>query len=314
MKIVVTGAAGFIGSHLSQRLARDGHEVVGIDAFNDYYSPQLKRQNAGHAQAAGARVVEADLNDADLRPILQGAGVVYHLAAQPGIDASVALETYVRHNITATHKLLEALPKVDAPLLVNVATSSVYGAHATDSEDTAPKPTSYYGVTKLAAEQLVLAYHRDRGLPSCSLRLFSVYGPRERPDKLYPKLIRALCQDSEFPLFEGSERHARSFTFVGDVIDALISLIGRRELVRGEIFNIGSDREHTTGEAIATVEQIFGKKVRIAAKPRRPGDQARTSANIAKARRVLGYEPKTSLRAGLEQSVEWYKSEIDGKF
>jgi nucleoside-diphosphate-sugar epimerase len=168
-------------------------------------------------------------------------------------------------------------------------------------------------VTKLAAEQLVLAYQRDRGLPACSLRLFSVYGPRERPDKLYPKLIRALCEDGEFPLFEGSEHHARSFTYVGDVIDAMVSLIAHQQRVIGEIFNIGSDREHTTGEAIKAVEAIFGKPVKIARKPRRPGDQTRTSANIEKARRVLGYEPRTDLRAGLEQAVQWYKTEIHGK-
>jgi nucleoside-diphosphate-sugar epimerase len=314
MKVVVTGAAGFIGSHLAERFAKAGHDVVGIDSFNTYYEPSLKRANAAHVTSAGAKIVEVDLFEADLKPTLAGADVVYHLAAQPGIDAKVPLEQYVRNNIFATHKLLEQLDKSKKPLVVNVATSSVYGAHATDTENTPPKPTSYYGVTKLAAEQLVLAYNRDRGLPACSLRLFSVYGPRERPDKLYPKLIKALCENSEFPLFEGSERHARSFTYVGDVIDAMVSIPDRREKVLGEIFNIGSDAEHTTGEAIKAVESIFGTPAKIAVKPKRPGDQTRTSANIDKARSVLGYNPKTDLRTGLEAAVKWYKSEIDGKF
>lgn len=314
MKVVVTGAAGFIGSHLAERFAKAGHEVFGIDSFNTYYDPSLKRANAAHVTKAGAKIVEVDLFEADLKPTLAGADVVYHLAAQPGIDAKVPLEQYVRNNIFATHKLLESVDKSKKPLVVNIATSSVYGAHATDTENTPPKPTSYYGVTKLAAEQLVLAYQRDRGLPACSLRLFSVYGPRERPDKLYPKLIKALCEDSEFPLFEGSEKHARSFTYVGDVIDAMVCIPDRREKVLGEIFNIGSDAEHTTGEAIKAVESIMGKPAKLAKMPKRPGDQTRTSANIDKARSVLGYNPKTDLRTGLERAVEWYKSEIDGKY
>lgn len=314
MKVVVTGAAGFIGSHLAERFACEGHEVVGIDSFNSYYDPSLKRANATHVGNAGAKIEEVDLVDGDLKPIFDGADIVYHLAAQPGIDAKVPLEQYVRNNIFATHKILESLSKSKPPLVVNVATSSVYGAHATDTENTPPKPTSYYGVTKLAAEQLVLAYSRDRGLPGCSLRLFSVYGPRERPDKLYPKLIKALCEDGEFPLFEGSELHARSFTYVGDVIDAMTRIPDHRDKVVGEIFNIGSDKEHTTGEAIKTVEAIFDKPAKIKRMPKRPGDQTRTSANIDKARSILGYDPKTDLRTGLERAVDWYKTEIDGKY
>jgi UDP-glucuronate 4-epimerase len=315
MRIVVTGVAGFIGSQLAEALAAGGHEVVGIDSFNTYYSPKLKRQNAANVVRAGVRIVETDLADGDksLAAAVDGAAIIYHLAGQPGIDASVTLETYVHNNIFATHKLLESLSKESPPLVVNVATSSVYGAHATDTEDTPPKPTSYYGVSKLAAEQLVLSYQRDRGLPACSLRLFSVYGPRERPDKLYPRLIRCLLEDTEFPLFQGSEKHRRSFTFVGDVVAAMLKVAEKRDAVVGEIFNIGSDAENTTGEAIEIVETIVGKKVKIAHKPPRPGDQLRTSANIEKARRVLGYAPATTLRQGLEKEVAWYRAEIHGK-
>jgi nucleoside-diphosphate-sugar epimerase len=168
-------------------------------------------------------------------------------------------------------------------------------------------------VTKLAAEQLVLAMARDRGFPACSLRLFSVYGPRERPEKLYPRLIAAILADKEFPLFEGSASHVRSFTYVDDVVDGLVAAMERFDACAGEILNIGSDRSITTGEGIRIVEEIIGSTARIAIKPPRPGDQLRTHANIAKARRLLDYEPATAPREGLAREVAWYRDLIHGK-
>ncbi len=306
MKIVVTGAAGFIGSHWAETCARAGHDVVGIDIFNDYYDPVLKERNAAEVTAAGVRMERLDLAEDDLTAVLHNADFIYHLAAQPGISATVSFETYMRNNLIATHRLLQAAQAVPTlKCFVNIATSSVYGRHATDSEDTPAKPTSYYGVTKLAAEQLVMAKQREEGFPGCSLRIFSVYGPRERPDKLYTKLINNILTDTPFPLFEGSKKHSRTFTYIGDIMKGFTAVLHHPDLAIGEIFNIGSDREITTGEGIAIVEEIIGKKATFQQMPKRPGDQLQTRANIEKAGRILGYEPSTSMREGLQEHVAW---------
>jgi nucleoside-diphosphate-sugar epimerase len=314
MRILVTGSAGFIGSHLAERLAREGHQVRGMDCLTDYYSPELKEINQAAVEKAGAEVFQSNLARDDLEHAVRDAEVVYHLAAQPGISDSTPFEEYVRNNIKGTYRLLEAVRTQPAlKMFANISTSSVYGAHATDPEDAPPKPTSYYGVTKLAAEQLVLAYHRDKGLPACSLRLFSVYGERERPEKLYPKLIRSILENREFPVYEGSEQHRRSYTYVGDIVEGLLSALNHLDTVNGEIFNIGSDTQITTGEGIRIVEEILGRPARKVYRPRRSGDQLNTHANIEKARRVLGYDPKTRPREGLQAEVEWMKNLISGK-
>ncbi len=307
MKILVTGAAGFIGSHLAERLARLGHQVVGLDNLNDYYDRALKEMNLADLAAAGVPVQRLDLAQDDLAAALDGVEIVYHLAAQPGISNTTCYQAYVRNNLDATWCLLEAVRHSPSlKCFINTATSSVYGAHATDSEETPAKPTSYYGVTKLAAEQLVLSYQREYGFPSCSLRLFSVYGPRERPEKLYPALIRAMMEDKEFPVYEGSEHHSRSFTYVADIIDGYAAVLDHLDRVTGEIINIGSDIEITTGRGIEIVEEIFGRKAKLVRKPKRLGDQLRTCANIEKARRILNYAPKTRPEDGLRAEVEWF--------
>ncbi len=313
MKVLVTGAAGFIGSHLCEGLSDLGHTVVGLDCFTDYYDQALKDLNAQDLAARGMEVMNLDLAEDDLSASLAGVEVVYHCAAQPGISATTAFEEYLRNNLVATRRLAEAAMASDALIsFVNVATSSVYGKHATDSEETPPKPTSYYGVTKLAAEQLVLSYYREKGFPACSLRLFSVYGPRERPEKLYPKLIGAILRDEPFPLYEGSRDHSPSCTYVDDIIAGFVAVLEHLDACQGEIFNIGSDIEITTGRGMEIVEEILGKKARIDARPPRPGDQLRTHADITKARRVLGYTPKTAPEEGLRKEVAWYKDRILG--
>lgn len=309
MKVLVTGAAGFVGSHVAEALARQGHHVTGLDAFTPFYDLRLKEENARAVESAGGHIARLDLATDDLSAVAREAEVILHLAAQPGLSDWTTFDDYVKNNVVATGRLLAAVQAAGTdPRFVHISTSSIYGAEATGDEKTLPAPTSVYGVTKLAAEQLVLARHREGALRACVLRIFSVYGPRERPDKLYPRLIRAILEDSEITLFEGSEKHSRSFSFVGDIVKGTLAVLERWGVASGEIFNIGSDVESTTGEGLATVERLIGKRARIARLPRRSGDQLRTHANIEKARRLLGYSPSTSLEEGLRAELEWIRS------
>lgn len=308
MRILITGAAGFIGSHLCEKLSDLGHEVIGLDNFNDYYNPNLKRLNEADLKSKGISIFEIDLND-DLQTVFQKPfDYIFHLAAQPGISAETSLNEYVTNNIFATQNLLEAVLQYNPDLksFVNIATSSVYGLIANVDENVTTKPISFYGSTKLAAEQLVLGLQRLGRLNASSIRLYSVYGPRERPEKLYTKLIENLYSDKPFPLFEGSTKHERSFTYVGDIVDGLASIIGREDLINGEIINLGTDEVHTTQEGIDLVEEIMNKKLIIDHKPPRKGDQQKTSAVINKARKLLEYEPKVTFKQGLEKQVQWY--------
>ena len=312
MRILVTGAAGFIASHLCEKLHALGHEVYGVDNFNSYYSTQLKEQNAADLASQGISILNADLNG-DLNELFtQPFDFIYHLAAQPGISADTTLDDYIVNNIKATQNLLDAVLTYNPDLksFINIATSSVYGLEATVNESVPPQPVSFYGVTKLAAEQLVLGLHRTGKLNACSIRLYSVYGPRERPEKLYTKLIENLINDQPFPLFEGSLHHERSFTYVGDIVDGLAAIIGREDRVNGEIINLGTDEVNTTEEGIKAVESILGKTLIVEPRPARKGDQQRTAAVIDKAQRLLEYQPKTTLYKGLEAQVAWYKEKI----
>jgi UDP-glucuronate 4-epimerase len=311
MKILITGIAGFIGSHLAERLADLGHEVVGIDCFTDYYSPDLKKFNVKDFKDKNINIFELNLVKDSLKQALSSVEIIYHLAAQPGISAMTSFEDYVNNNFIATDRLLEASKTLSSlKCFINISTSSVYGAHATDTEETAPKPTSYYGVTKLAAEQLVLAANRTIDFPACSLRIFSVYGPRERPEKLYPKLIRSILEDRPFSLYEGSLDHSRSYTFIDDIIDGLIAVLNHKNQAIGEIFNIGSDIEIKTSETIKIVENILGKEAQKIIRPKRAGDQIRTCANIEKASKLLGFKPKTKIEDGLAAEIDWFKNHV----
>ncbi len=314
MNILVTGAAGFIGSHVAERLTALGHSVRGIDCLTDYYARDLKELNVEDITDRGVTFLPLDLAADDLGSAIRDIDVVYHAAAQPGLSAGSTFQSYVRNNIMATYRLLEAVSR--SPSLrcfINISTSSVYGTYATGDEASEPKPTSYYGVTKLAAEQLVLSYERSRGLPACSLRLFSVYGPRERPEKLYSRLIRAIFEDREFPLYEGSEHHLRSYTYVDDAVDGLVAVLDSLGLCAGEILNIGTDTTITTGEGMSIVQDIIGKQAQIVPRPRREGDQIETQASIEKARRLLGYGATTTPREGLQAQVEWYRQKVFGQ-
>jgi UDP-glucuronate 4-epimerase len=308
MRILVTGAAGFIGSHLAEELAGVGHDVVGLDAFTPYYDRSLKERNAAAVRAAGVRLLELDLAVDDLAPALDGVEAVYHLAAQPGLSATTSLATYVRNNITASARLLEAAKARPLSLFVHISTSSVYGAVATGGEDEPPAPTSHYGITKLASEHLALAAARDGSVPACALRIFSVYGPRERPEKLFPLLIDHIERDRPFPLFEGSGEHLRSFTYVGDVVGGCLAALGRADRLRGEVINLGSEQVASTADGIRIVGELMGREPKLRTVPRRAGDQLTTSAVIDKARALLDYEPSTPLREGLKAEVDWFTS------
>jgi nucleoside-diphosphate-sugar epimerase len=309
LKILVTGAAGFIGSHASERLVSMGHEVVGIDNFSPYYDVSLKVLNSEALAKKGVKVHKIDLRSDDLSEfITNDIDYIFHFAAQPGISASSSFDDYLSNNFIAIQRILDQIETLDSkPFFVNISTSSVYGLEATLTEDQAPLPASWYGVTKLAAEQLVLAYARRELLEACSLRLFSVYGPRERPDKLYTRLIDCGLNNKAFPLYTGSLEHLRSFTYVQDIIDGIVSVIGREAQCNREVFNLGTEEENTTATGIATVEEILQEKIKIEHKPARAGDQSRTKANIEKARRLLNYDPKTGLKEGLEAQVKWYR-------
>ena len=300
MRILVTGAAGAIGSHLAEGFVRRGNYVRGSDSLTPYYSRLIKEINVAEIKNSGVEFVRADLCTDDLTSLLDGIEVVYHFAAQPGISATTPFSEYVNNNIVATFRLLEAVRQAGSlRLFVHISTSSIYGRRAVGGERVEPAPTSYYGVTKLAAEQLALSYYREQWLPVVVLRLFSVYGERERPDKLFHKLISSILNDKPFP--------------VQDIVDGCFRVIEYLDKCMGQIFNLGTDQVITTGEAIRLLETIIGKEAIIKAVPRRPGDQVETAANITKARAILGYDPVMKLPDGLAREVRWYKEKIYGK-
>jgi len=309
MKILVTGAAGYIASHTAEYLQSLGHEVTGLDNFSDYYDLSLKQLNANTLASKGIAIEKIDLRYAEqLQSLPTDFEYIFHFAAQPGISATSSFEDYLDNNVIGTKNLLDfALKNQKLALFVNIATSSIYGIHATFDETEPPKPASFYGVTKLAAEQLVLASSRLGQLKACSLRLYSVYGPRERPEKLYTKLIANAFNNIPFPLYKGSESHLRSFTYVLDIVDGVVSVIGKEDIVNNEIINLGTEEENTTQQGIEIVEQILNKKINLQIVEARTGDQLRTKAVIDKARKLLGYNPKTSLYEGLKAQVKWYQ-------
>ena len=310
MKVLVTGAAGFIGSHTAERLKDLGYEVIGIDNFSPYYDVKLKRLNENALNKKGIKIINKDLNSPDLLDFLPNdINYVFHFVAQPGISQSSTFQDYLKNNVLATKNIMDYAAQLSClNMFVNIGTSSVYGLEAISAEDTAPKPASFYGVTKLAAEQLVLQKSREKQIKACSLRLYSVIGPRERPEKMYTKLIKLGLKGKSFPLFEGSDKHLRSFTFVGDIVDGIVSIIGKEEILNDEILNLGTEAEYTTQQGIETVEKVIGKSISIEVIPKRPGDQLRTCANIDKARKLLNYNPTTTLLEAVEKQVEWYKN------
>jgi len=310
MKILVTGAVGFIGSHTAERLKDMGHDVIGVDNFSPYYSESLKKLNEKALNNKGIPVLKLDLRSDNLIDNLPTEiDFIFHFAAQPGISTSSTFEDYFTNNIIATKNIIDfALQLKDLKLFVNIGTSSIYGLEATFPETVAPKPASHYGVTKLAAEQLVLQKSREKQLKTCSLRLYSVFGPRERPEKMYTKLIACGFNKEAFPLYQGSSTHLRSFTYVDDIVDGVVSVMNAIDAVDGEIINLGTEVEHTTQEGIDAVAHVMDMSIAINHVSARAGDQLRTKAIIDKARSLLNYNPQTTLLEGVEKQVAWYKT------
>ncbi len=309
MNCLVTGAAGFIGSHLCRRLVKDGHSVTGVDCFADFYPRSMKEKNIESLlQEPHFRLVAEDLDGLDLREILQGQQVVFHLAAQAGVRSSWGqnFSIYTRNNIQVTQKLLEAAREVTPQRIVYASTSSVYGLTTVlPMAETAPlHPVSPYGVTKLAAEQLCFLYHANFGLPSVSLRFFTVYGPGQRPDMAFHRFFKAIGEDREIPVF-GDGRQTRDFTYIDDIVEANIAAmtLGRP----GETYNIGGGQRETLNDLFPLLADITSRKVRIVRAERQKGDMADTFADIGKARRELGYASRTPLEQGLRAEWDWVR-------
>ena len=306
-RALVTGAAGFIGSHLCEALLDRDWEVRGVDIFTAYYPRHFKKANL---DAIGDREAfefyEVDLFTADLEFVCEGVTTVFHQAAQPGVRASWGSEfdVYVQQNIQVTQRLLEHFKERPLDSFVYASSSSVYGEAVSlpMKESDRPQPYSPYGVSKLAAEHLCRLYTRNFGLPTRSLRYFTVCGPRQRPDMAFHRLIRAMLRDEEFTVY-GDGDQTRDFTFVGDAVEA--NLGAARAGQPGGVYNIGGGARVSLKEAIALLESVSGMKLKIRFEERQKGDPAHTVADTGRARHDFDYQPKTPLAEALRQEFEW---------
>jgi len=310
MKCVVTGAAGFIGSHLCEALLASGHEVIGLDAFIPYYPREVKERNLEVARGfPGFAFYHVDLRKDPLEALLADAEVVFHLAAMPGLVRSWAdFDGYWTCNVLATQRLLEALVRAGGQLkrLLYASTSSVYGRFGSGDESLPTKPISPYGITKLAGEHLCRAYADAHGLPLVVLRYFSVYGSRQRPDMGYHRFIRALLCDEPIVVY-GDGKQVRGNTYVSDCVAATLAAVAAQP---GEIYNVGGGETATVWDVLHQLEALAGRPVRARHLPARPGDQRYTFADTGKLRQHLGWEPTVCLAEGLTRQWEWQEREL----
>jgi nucleoside-diphosphate-sugar epimerase len=309
MKILVTGAAGFIGSRLSRRLLAEGCRVTGIDGFTDYYPRWIKERNvAPLLRSKRFTLIDRDLNDLPLAEILGRHDAVYHLAAQAGVRASWgrSFSIYLRNNIQASQALLEAAKELPLKKFIYASSSSVYGLtpDIPMSETSPLHPISPYGVSKLAAEQLCFLYHKNYGTPTVSLRFFTVYGPGQRPDMAFHKFFKAILEGAPIALY-GDGRQTRDFTFVDDIVEANFAALTRGR--DGQVYNIGGGHRETLRDLFPVFEEICGRPVRVERADAQKGDALHTAARLDKARRDLGFRPRTALRDGLEQEWDWIR-------
>ena len=297
MRYVVTGAAGFIGSHLAEALQSAGHEVLGIDCFTDYYDPAVKERNASRLDVRRLDLARDELDFTDWDG-------VFHLAGQPGVRSfGDVFPLYVERNVLASQRVFEAAALAGARV-VFASSSSVYGEaeQYPTPEETPPRPLSPYGITKLACEHLARASGRSFGLDAVVLRYFNAYGPRQRPDMAFPRVVDALIEGRPFTLY-GDGEQSRSFTYVGDVVAA--SMLAMEEAGSGTTYNVGGGQEATMNETIAMLETIAGRQLDVRRGEAIAGDQRRTKADTTRIRNDLGWQPTTSLDEGLRAQWEW---------
>jgi nucleoside-diphosphate-sugar epimerase len=302
MRYAVTGAAGFIGSHLAEALVASGHEVIGYDSFTDYYNPALKEENA-----RGLDVRHVDLGQAPLD--FAGLDAVFHLAGQPGARSfGHVFPDYLWRNLLATQRVFEAAVEAEIPV-VWASSSSVYGDAETypTAEDVEPRPNNPYGVTKLSCEHLHDTYARLFGLHAVALRYFTVYGPRQRPDMAFARMVDAAARGEEFELY-GDGSQSRSFTFVRDVVDATVRALAAPP----GIYNVGGGEEYTMRDAIALLGEVAGKPLRVRYGPPQTGDNHRTKADTTRIEEAIGWRATTPLREGLREHWSWASARVAG--
>ncbi|GAB2571039.1 MAG: NAD-dependent epimerase/dehydratase family protein [Propionibacteriaceae bacterium] len=311
MRALVTGVAGFVGSTLAKQLLSEGHEVVGIDVLTDYYEVSIKRGNLASIPETGFTFVQADLNTVDLGALLVDVDWIFHQAGQPGVRMSWGKDfaIYVRQNIEATQRLLEAAK--DAPRLkrmVYASSSSIYGnaERYPTSEDDRPQPVSPYGVTKLAAEHLCSLYASNFGVPTVSLRYFTVYGPGQRTDMAFTRFVRAAVLDELISIY-GTGEQIRDFTYVEDVVAANIAAASTDGVTPGTVLNVAGGSNVSVLDTLRIISDLNGKPLRVEHTESVKGDVFRTGGDTAKIARVLGWQPTVTIEEGLARHLDWAK-------
>lgn len=312
MKCIVTGAAGFIGSSLGERLLNQGVDVIGIDSFVDYYPRILKEKNIENLKKHPKFVfIEGNLTDLDLSKLISNNDCIFHQAAQAGVRASWGRDfhVYADNNIMATQQLLEVCKEKKIAKLIFASSSSVYGdcQDMPMREESIPSPVSPYGVSKLASEQLCYLYWKNFNVPVVSLRYFTVYGPRQRPDMAFNKFIRAILKDEEIIMY-GDGEQTRDFTYIDDIVTANILAMSKGK--NGKVYNIGGGSRISLNKVIDMIAIISGKKPKVKQLGIQKGDMKDTLADITRAKSELGYEPTVKLEVGLEKEYIWMKENL----
>jgi len=315
MRALVTGCAGFIGSHLTEQLLADGAEVVGVDCFNDNYQrpPKLRNLNAQAKDWSAFDFVPIDLSLGELDDLVEEVDVIFHLAAEPGVRASWGgrFERYVRNNVVATQHLLEALKPFPDKRFVYASSSSVYGDAETfpTPESVTPRPLSPYGLTKLSGEHLCSVYTSNHGLDTISLRFFTFFGPRQRPDMSFHRFCKAALQDAPITVF-GDGFQTRDFTFVGDIVAGMLAA-GRAEVPSGGIYNLGGGSQVSVRDTLEIISELAGRPLSISYGEPEHGDVRDTSADTTLAPRELGFLPGTPVKEGLAAEFEWLARSLE---
>ena len=314
-QVVITGVAGFIGSTLAEKLLHDGHNVRGIDSFTNYYPARMKEKNIENClKHTNFSLIRQDLESSlDLSTIFKNAEYIFHLAAQPGVRASWGKEfvIYVKNNISVTQKILESLKNnTTLKKFVLASSSSVYGNQPSimNEETSLTRPVSPYGVTKLAAENLTNLYFKNYKIPTVSLRYFTVYGPKQRPDMAFTRFFNSIIKDKKLSIF-GNGEQTRDFTYVDDIVKATINAATSDSV--GEILNVGGGSVFSLSEIIEFMKEITQKEFEIDFKTEQKGDVRHTSADISKAKKLINYKSNTDIKYGLTQQYEYIKTNLN---